>query len=107
MPLWRPLTVVASGLMLAVLLLPDRARGQGSGLDKETAQDVMRASTNGVAGIEAVLAEINDLRAVASAMSRDVVLAQKVLDLARRGDRVRMAALLQPLAPRTKLEVTR
>ncbi|MBK6485860.1 MAG: hypothetical protein IPF98_03110 [Gemmatimonadetes bacterium] len=93
--------------VLGLGLLPNTLRAQGVGLDKEKAQDVMRAGSNGVAGIDAALAELNEFRAIASAMSRDAVLAQRVLDLARRGDKAGIAAALQPFAPRTKVTVSR
>jgi hypothetical protein len=83
------------------------AQAQSAGLDKETAADVMRAGANGVAGFDAALIEINEARAIAAQMSRDAGFAQKVLDLARRGDKAGLAALMRPYAPRSGFVVTR
>ena len=78
----------------------------GDGVDKDTPDTVMQAGKNGTDGLNAYLGVLRDAQAVSAHMARDKEHSAKVLELARKNDRLGMAALFRRDAPSSQIEIT-
>ena len=74
-------------------------------LDTDTAEDVMQAGKNGVAGCQRFWTAIKEAQAIPARLAQDKDHAAKVLELARKNDRAGLAALFQKDTPAGQIEI--
>ena len=74
-------------------------------LDTDTAEDVMQAGKNGVAGCQRFWTAIKEAQAIPARLAQDKGHAAKVLELARKNDRAGLAALFQKDTPAGQIEI--